>query len=252
MELFKIGFFPIRLLDILDVAIVSIVFYVLYQRIKDTRAKQLIIGLLILTGASYLAGLAHLKALNALFNFFSGAWLIGIVVVFAPELRHFLMHLGQWKGLGLFDRPSEHQAVEEIVNAAKMLSDKQFGALIVIARENALGSVVDTGTTINARVSYQLLATIFTPTTPLHDLAVVIRGDQLTAANCLLPLSDSNAIDRALGSRHRAAVGITEETDAVAVVISEETRQISMAIDGRLISNISPSELRSNLLSLLQ
>ncbi|MFA6471850.1 MAG: diadenylate cyclase CdaA [Candidatus Latescibacterota bacterium] len=252
MELFKIDFFPIRLLDILDVAIVSIVFYILFQRIKDTRAKQLIIGLLILIGASYIAAWAHLKALNTLISFFSGAWLVGIVVIFAPELRHFLMHLGQWRGLGLFDRPVEQQSVEEVVTAAKMLSEKQFGALMVIARENQLGSVIDTGTLINARVSYQLLATIFTPNSPLHDLSVVIRGNQLAAANCLLPLSDSRTLDRALGSRHRAAVGITEETDAIVVVISEETRQISIAIDGRLMANLSPSELRNNLYSLLR
>jgi diadenylate cyclase len=251
MELFKIGFFPIRLLDILDVTVVSIFFYIVYQRIKDTRAKQLIIGLLILIGASFLASLAHLKALNALISFFSGAWLIGIVVIFAPELRHFLIHIGQWKGMGLFERPKEQKAVEEIVTAARMLSEKQFGALIVIARDNQLGSVTETGTPLNSQVSYQLLTTIFTPNTPLHDLAVVIRGDRLAAANCLLPLSDSQTIDRALGSRHRAALGVTEETDAIVVVVSEETRQISLAIDGRLIRNLSPAELRNNLLSLL-
>jgi diadenylate cyclase len=251
MELFKIGFFPIRLLDIVDVTIVSIFFYIVYQRIKDTRAKQLIIGLLILIGASFVAAWAHLKALNALISFFSGAWLIGIVVIFAPELRHFLIHIGQWRGMGLLERPAEQKAVEEIVTAARMLSEKQFGALLVITRDNQLGSVVETGTSLNSQLSYQLLTTIFTPNTPLHDLAVVIRGNRLAAANCLLPLSDSRTIDRALGSRHRAAVGITEETDAIVVVVSEETRQISLAIDGRLIRNLSPAELRNNLLSLL-
>ena len=111
--------------------------------------------------------------------------------------------------------------------------------------------VVDTGTQINADVGYQLLVSIFTPGTPLHDLAVVVRGDRIAAANCLLPLSESRNIDRALGSRHRAAVGITEETDAIVVVVSEETREISLAVDGKLIRNLSPAELRSNLISLL-
>ena len=115
----------------------------------------------------------------------------------------------------------------------------------------AIGVVVDSGTPVNSEVSYQLLVTIFTPTSPLHDLAVVIRGDRISAANCLLPLSESRDIDRSLGSRHRAALGISEETDAIAVVVSEETRVISLAVEGKLIQNLSPAELRTNLISFM-
>ncbi len=251
MELFKFGFLPIRLLDVLDVVFVATIFYLGYLRIKDTRAMQLIFGLLALLVAAIFASWLKLNALNAVINFFSSVWLVGIVVIFAPELRRLLIYIGEWRSLSLFYRPTEHQPIEEIVTAARILSEKQYGALMVVTRDAQLGTVVDTGTLLNSEVSYQLLTTIFIPGTPLHDLAVVIRGNKIVAANCLLPLSDSRAIDRSLGSRHRAALGITEESDAVVVVVSEETRQISLAIDGKLIRNLSPAELRNNLYSML-
>ena len=177
--------------------------------------------------------------------------MIAIVVIFAPELRHILSKIGQLHSLNIFYRPAGHNVLDEVVTAARLLSEKDFGAIMVMTRDTQLGMVVDTGTLLNSTVTYQLLVTIFTPGSPLHDLAVVIRGENLVAANCLLPLSDSQDLDRALGSRHRAAVGITEETDAVVVVVSEETREISIAVDGKLIRNLSPAELRNNLISLL-
>ncbi|MFC1692988.1 diadenylate cyclase CdaA [Candidatus Latescibacterota bacterium] len=251
MELFKIVFLPVDLLDIVDIAIVALIFYVVYLRIKDTRAMQLITGLLIILVVSLVAGWARLKALNALFLFFSSVWLIGIVVIFAPEFRRLLIHMRPWSGMGLFQRQQEKKSIEEVVTAARRLSENQYGALIVMTRNTQLGVVVDTGTQLNSEVSHQLLVTIFTPGTPLHDLAVVIRSDRIAAANCLLPLSETRDIDRALGSRHRAALGITEETDAIVVVVSEETRAISLAVDGKLIRNLSPAELRNNLIPLL-
>ncbi|MCD6307593.1 MAG: diadenylate cyclase CdaA [Candidatus Latescibacteria bacterium] len=251
MELFKFGFIPIRLLDIIDIAIVALIFYMAYLRIKDTRAMQLITGLLILLAASFVAGWAKLNALNTLIHFFGSIWLIGIVVIFAPELRRLLFQIGRLRITGMFERHPEHKSIEEVVTAARQLSDKNYGALIIMTRNTQLGVVVDTGTAINADVSHQLLVTIFTPNSPLHDLAVIVRGDRIIAANCLLPLSESREIDRSLGSRHRAGLGITEETDAVVVIVSEETRAISLAVDGRLIWNLSPSDLRNNLISLL-
>lgn len=251
MELFKIGFLPVKLIDIIDIGIVALIFYVVYLRIKDTRAMQLITGLLILLVASFVAGWANLNALNTLINFFGSVWLIGIVVIIAPELRRLLTMIGRWRVIGVFYHPSEQKSIEEVVTAARRLSEKQYGALIVITRNTQLGAIVDTGTPINAEVSHQLLVSIFTPGTPLHDLAVIIRGDHIAAANCLLPLSESRDIDRALGSRHRAALGISEESDAIVVVVSEETRAISIAVDGKLIRNLSPAQLRNNLISLL-
>jgi len=251
MELFKFGFIPIRLLDIIDIAIVAMILYMAYLRIKDTRAMQLITGLMILLAASFVAGWAKLNALNTLIHFFSSIWLIGIVVIFAPELRRMLFQIGRLRLIGMFDRHPEHRSIEEVVTAARRLSDKNYGALIIMTRNTQLGVVVDTGTAINADVSHQLLVTIFTPNSPLHDLAVIIRGDRIIAANCLLPLSESREIDRSLGSRHRAGLGIAEETDAVVIIVSEETRAISLAVDGRLIRNLSPADLRNNLLALL-
>ena len=247
----KIGFFPISVVDIIDIIIVSILFYGIYLRIKDTRAMQLIIGLLVLVVASLVASWANLQALAAFINFFKSIWLIGIVVIFAPELRRLLIQIGTWRSFGLISRETGQHSIDEVVTSARVLSEKSYGALIVLTRETQLGVIVDSGSAINAEVSYQLLLTIFTPGSPLHDLAVVIRGDRIVAANCLLPLSESRNIDRNLSSRHRAALGISEETDAIAVIISEETRAISLAVDGKLIQNLSPAELRTKLISLM-
>lgn len=246
----NIGFFPISIFDILDIVIISVIFYGIYLRIKDTRAMQLIIGLGVLVALSLIAGWMNLRALAALINFFKSIWLISLVIIFAPELRRLLTQIGSWRSFGVLSRQTGQKYVDEIVTATRVLSEKNYGALIVITRETQLGGVVDTGTELNAEVSFQLLVTIFTPNSPLHDLAVVIRGGKIAAANCLLPLSESK-MDRALGSRHRAALGIAEETDAITVVVSEETRAISIAADARIIRNLSPSELRTHLLSLL-
>ncbi len=248
---FKIGFFPINIIDILDIAIVSVIFYGIYLRIKDTRAMQLIIGLIVLVAASLLATWANLQALAALMQFFKSVWLISIVVIFAPELRRLLIQIGTWRTFTLLSRQTEQHSIDEIVTAARVLSEKKYGALMVITRETQLGIVVNSGSPINSEVTYQLLLTIFTPNSPLHDLAVVIRGDRIVAANCLLPLSESEKIDRNLGSRHRAGLGITEETDAISVIVSEETSSISLAVEGKLIQNLSPAELRTNLISLV-
>ena len=245
---FKIWFFTVNIFDLVDILIVSVIFYGIYLRIKDTRAMQLIIGLIVLAVASFIASWINLRALATLFNFFKSAWLIGIVIIFAPELRRLLIQIGSWHSPGIFSRQAEQHTLDEIVTAARVLSEKKFGALIVLTRNTQLGVIVDSGTPVNAAVSYQLLVTIFTPESPLHDLAVVIRSDRVVAANCL---SDSRRIDRALGSRHRAALGISEETDAITVIVSEETRAISLAVDGKLIRNLSPSELRTNLISLM-
>ena len=246
-----IGFFPVSVIDIVDIVVVAIIFYGMYLRIKDTRAMQLIFGLMVLVVFSLIASWAHLRALEALINFFKSVWLIAIVVIFAPELRRLLIQIGTVRSLSILARRPEQNSIDEVVTAARILSEKNFGAIMVLARETQLGSVIDTGTQLNAEVTYQLLINIFTPGTPLHDLAVVIRGGKIAAANCLLPLSQSSTLDRALGSRHRAALGISEETDAVAVVVSEETRAISLAVDGRLIQNLSPAQLRTNLISLM-
>ena len=247
----QIGFFPISVFDVLDIVVVAVIIYGIYIRIRDTRAMQLILGLGVLVLASLIASWAHLRALETLINFSKSVWLVAIVVIFAPELRRLLMMIGTVRSFSLLSRPAEQNSIDEVVTAARILSEKNFGALMVLGRETQLGSIIDTGTSLNADVTYQLLVNIFMPGSPLHDLAVIIRGDKIVAANCLLPLSQSSTLDRALGSRHRAALGITEETDAIAVVVSEETRAISIAVDGKLIQNLSPAQLRTNLISLM-
>ncbi|MFC1512148.1 diadenylate cyclase CdaA [Candidatus Latescibacterota bacterium] len=247
----NIGFFPVTIIDIIDIIVVAIIFYGIYLRIKDTRAMQLIFGLVVLVVASLVASWANLRALETLINFFKSVWLISVVIIFAPELRRLLMQIGSMRSLAIYVRRSGQSSIDEVVTTARVLSEKNYGGLIVMTRDTQLGVVVDTGTALNAEVTFQLLVTIFMPGSPLHDLAVVIRGDRIAAANCLLPLSQSSTVDRAHGSRHRAALGITEETDAIAVVVSEETRAISLAVDGRLLENLSPAQLRTNLISLI-
>ena len=247
---FKIDFFPVTFIDLLDIMIVAVIFYGIYLRIKDTRAIQLIIGLVMFVIASLVAGWINLRALAALINFFKSVWLISIVIIFAPELRRLLIQIGSFRTHGIFSRETDQHSIDEVVTAARILSEKNFGAVIVMIRETQLGIIVDSGTPVDAPVSNQLLVTFFTPNSPLHDLAVVIRGDIIVAEICLPPLSESK-IDRALGSRHRAALGIAEETDAVAVVVSEETRTISLAVNGKLIRNLSPAELRTHLVSVM-
>ena len=179
----KIGFFPIGIIDIIDIFVVAVIFYGIYLRIKDTRAMQLIIGLLVLLVASFIASWANLRALVTLMNFFKSVWLISIVIIFAPELRRLLIQIGTMRSIGIFGRHTGQNIIDEVVTAARVLSEKNYGAIIVMTRDTQLGVVVDTGTQLNAEVTYQLLVTIFVPGTPLHDLAVVVRGDRLVAAN---------------------------------------------------------------------
>ncbi len=213
---------------------------------------QIITGLLVLLIASLVAEWAHLNALKRLINFFGSVWLVGLVIIFAPEFRRFLVHIGQWRILNLFSERPENKSIDEIVTSARILSEKGYGALMVITRGVQLAPIVSSGTQIDSHVSHQLLLTIFTPGTPLHDLAVVIRGDRVAAANCLLPLSESSDIDDSLGSRHRAALGITEESDAIVVVVSEETGGISIAMDGKLFRNLTPVDLKNRLVSMMK
>jgi diadenylate cyclase len=167
-----------------------------------------------------------------------------LLIVFQPELRAALAHLGQARVTHLFRRLEEEEVVDEVTDAVERLSRSSTGAIIVVERDVPLGDYVETGTPLNAKVSGDLLATIFTPYSPLHDGAVVIRGDSIIGASCILPLSQAPIEDRSLGTRHRAALGVAEETDALVVVVSEETGTISLATGARLIRNLTPSQLR--------
>ena len=234
------------LLEILDMALVSFLIYRVFLLVRGTRAAQMFFGLAVLMVTSIAAEILGLDALNWIVSNLKTVWVIAFVILFQPELRKALAVLGQNRLFRNFVRSDEIGPIGEIVLAANHLAEQGLGALIVMERAAELRSVEETGTRIESRVSSELLETIFTPPTPLHDGAVLVRGNQLVAAGCILPLTSNRRLAANIGTRHRAALGITEETDTVVVVVSEETHSVSIAIDGKLM-NVDPAALRSEL-----
>lgn len=244
MERFRIVF------DILDIALVSFVFYRILLLVRGTRAAQMFVGLALLMVTSVVGSILGLEGLNWIVNNLKTIWVIAFVILFQPELRRALAAVGASRFFRNFIHTDGQEPIGEIVNAASRLAEQGQGALIVLEREAELRSYQDTGTRIESRVTSELLETIFTPPSPLHDGAVLIRGNQLVAAGCILPLAADSKLPATLGTRHRAALGIAEETDAVVIVVSEETRTISLAIDGRLRLRLDPLTLRTELAGL--
>ena len=238
------------LLDIIDIVLVSFLFYRVFLLIRGTRAAQMFFGLAVLMITSIAAEIFGLDALNWIVSNLKTVWVIAFVILFQPELRRALAALGQNPLFRNFVRTYEGGPIGEIVQAAHRLAEGGRGALIVLEREAELRGIQETGTRIESRVTSELLETIFTPPTPLHDGAVLIRGNQLVAAGCILPLATNPNVAATLGTRHRAALGMAEETDAVVVVVSEETQTISLAMNGQLRLNVDPAALRSELAGL--
>ena len=238
-------------IDILDIVIVTFLFFKLFQLIRGTRAAQMFLGLIIIIGASFIADWLRLDALNWIISSLKTVWVVAFVIIFQPELRRVLAQLGQSRVARYFVRPEHLAVLDEITRAARELSLRKIGALIVVAREASLRNYIETGTRISARVTYELLMTIFTPQTPLHDGACIVVREEIVAAGCILPLSENPMLPAALGMRHRAAAGLTEETDAVVVVVSEETGGISVAVRGNLRRKLDPESLREVLEEIL-
>lgn len=242
--------------DWLDILIVTLIIYAILMLVRGTRADQILQGLaIVLLAGILISSIFHLTLLNLLLRYAIPVILIALPVIFQPELRRLLEYLGRSsKVMNLphtsFSRGTE-RTIDEICQAAIRLKDRrQPGALICIERSTGLQDYAATGVRIDALVSAELLLAIFYPNAPLHDGAVIIRGDRLIAAAVLLPLSDTADAYPDLGTRHRAALGLTEQTDAIALVISEETGAISLAENGRLIRNVSEERLRRMLLSM--
>lgn len=236
--------------DVLDVLILSSLFYYLFRFIRGTRAAQMFVGLVIILLVSLLAGALQLNGLNWLISSLRTVWVLAFLILFQPELRKALTSLGGGKMFRAFTRTQESFILGELVRAVETLSEKGMGALIVIERNVGLKNIVETGTLLDAKVSAELLVTIFTPPSPLHDGAVVISGSQVVAAGCILPLTQNPRLAYALGTRHRAALGITEESDSIVLVVSEETSMIAVAESGRLLPNLDEGTLRSTLAGL--
>lgn len=236
--------------DFLDIVIVAFLFYKLLSLTRDTRASQVIRGLVMLFVVYWLSDWLGFKALNWILTLVVNSGAMVIVVLFQPEIRRALEQIGR-AGSTRFDRirsasyvENEKTVVDELVNAVTNLSRRRVGALIVIERQTGLNEVIETGTRVDAEISAPLIENIFEPNTPLHDGALIIRGYRIIAAACILTLSEDNAISRDLGTRHRAALGVSEITDAVTLVVSEETGIVSMTRGGRLTRHLDSRALR--------
>jgi diadenylate cyclase len=236
------------LIDIVDVLIVSFLLYKLFTLMRGTRAVHMFFGLVILFILSVVAQWAHLMALNWIISSLKTVWVIAFVIIFQPELRRALASLGQHRFLSRFFTVEETGVLPEIIKSVSRLAEKGIGAIIVLEKDMGLKNYIETGTKIDARLTAELVETIFSPTSPLHDGAVIVQNDRVAAAGCILPLTQDQRLSVSLGTRHRAAIGLTEETDAVVIVVSEETQAISYAQSGKLTRKIDINTLRAELL----
>ena len=240
---------PVAILDILLVAVLLYEFLVL---IKGTRAAPMLAGVAIVALAIWIARVAELRTVNWLVGTLLPYAIFALIVVFAGEIRQILVRLGRKLTFSHLAPGEASEAYEDIVLAANLFSQNQTGALVVIEREIGLRTYIESGVPLDARLSYDLLATIFRPSAPLHDGAVIVQKDRLAAAACFLPLSMNPALSMQLGTRHRAGIGITEETDAIAVIVSEETGALSLAVGGVIERGLTVETLRERLSVLLR
>ena len=240
----------VSVLSVLDILIVAFLIYEFLKLIKGTRAVPMLTGVIILAFAFYIAHIEPLRTVDWLLTTLLPYAIFALIVVFGSEIRHVLARLGRRMAMGSLAAGSGDNSYDDIVLAAKQFSENLTGALIVIEREIGLRTYIESGVPLDANLSFDLLTTIFRPSAPLHDGAVIIQKDRIAAAACFLPLS-MKPLSTQLGTRHRAAIGITEESDAISVVVSEETGAISLAVGGNIERNIDAEQLRERLSQLL-
>lgn len=235
----------------LDIAIVAVIIYYIYMLIKKTRAVQIFKGFLILLALLAISELLDLVILNFILKNFLTYGMILIIIVFQPELRSALEKLGRKNISQIFDfddKIRDKQVISEIVKAVEIMSLKKIGAIIVIEQSTKINDIIREGVDVSAKVSAELIQTIFHPRTPLHDGAIIIEDNQIKAAKCVLPLASENMVPRDVGTRHRAAIGMSEVSDALVIVVSEETGIISFVEDGKIKRNLNGDKLSSILL----
>ena len=243
MTIFNVGFLSFSLIDLIDITLVTWVFFKVYQYFKETRAGQMLIGLVILLISSFLFNSFGLSAMSWLVNQFQTVWVVAFVILFQPEIRRLLIYVGQTRFFQRIFKMGTSRSLEAIVDASLQLCYKKWGGLIVIQRETGLRSYKEASVQLKAEVSTPLLLSIFNPESPLHDGAVILQNTLIEAAGCILPLTESQMILPEMGTRHRAALGITEESDAIVVVVSEERGTISTAENGRF-TNLDIDEMK--------
>lgn len=237
----------LRWQDLLDISIIAFVVYRLINMIRGTRAMQMITGLVVVLIAYVASQMLGLFTLNWVLDNFLASIILVVVVIFQSDIRRALTQFGTAPLFGGADRMERRQVLEEITNAVVALASQRIGALIVFEREVGLNEYIEVGTPLDARVSREILESIFLPRSPIHDGAVVIQKGRIAAGRCFLPLSTDSNLRKDIGTRHRAAVGLTEETDAAVIVVSEEQGKISLVVNGKITSDLDGSRLSSSL-----
>ena len=247
MTFFQYDFIRFGLKDVLDVLIVGFIFYQLLKLVRGTRSAQIVGGLSLIIAVAFVAYWFQLEGLTWLFSTLAPFGLIVLVIVFQPELRGVLAQMGQNRILRRFFTVQQRKAVDEVNRAVLRLSELNYGALIIMERNTGLRNFAESGKEMNAELSFELLVTLFTPYTPLHDGAVIISGDFIVAAACSLPLTTNLRYRKLFGMRHKAAIGVSEVSDAVVIVVSEETSNVSIAYNGVLELDIPKTEFKNKL-----
>ncbi len=245
-------FTNIRILDIIDISIVAFIIYRIILLIKGTRAVQMVLGLAVILVVYMASRVGDLHTLNWFLSNFLSSIILVIVVIFQNDIRRALMHVGRNPFLGGATSKDDSVVIEELVKACVALGNRKIGALIAIERETGINDILESGTAIEAKVSNELIRAIFMPTSPIHDGALVVQQGRLTKAGCFLPLSHGSDLSKSFGTRHRAAIGLTELADAIAVVVSEETGKISVAVNGGITRNLDSVSLKKVLGRLLE
>lgn len=243
---------PVTWWDLLDIAIVSVVVYELLKLIRGTRAVQMAIGIALVVVLFYVSLGLQLETLNWLIRNVVGYVVFAAIVLLQTDIRRALVHLGRAPLFRRFERTSsDDDTIEELVVAATTLASRRIGAIIVVERRIGLRNFIESGIPLDARLTYDLLVSIFQRSSPLHDGAVIVQGDRVAAAACFLPLTVNPRLSRDLGSRHRAALGVTEENDSIAIVVSEETGSVAIVMDGAIERGLDAERLRARLKSLI-
>jgi diadenylate cyclase len=243
---------PIGWWDLLDILVVSVLIYEVLKLIRGTRAVQMALGGGVLVALLYGSRWGHLETLNWLIRNMAGYIVFAFIVLFQSDIRRALAHFGRAPFFRYFAKAeSAAESIEELAVATSMLSSERIGAIIAIERQVGLRNYIEGGIPLDAVLTYDLLQSIFLPQSPLHDGAVIVQDDRVAAAACFLPLTVNPKLSKQLGSRHRAAIGLTEENDAVAIVVSEETGSVSIVVDGQIERGLTSDELRSRLRQLV-
>jgi diadenylate cyclase len=240
--LFKIGFLPITIMDVLDIFVMAFIIRRVYTFLRGSRGAQMLAGLVILLLFSVLVPFLQMRGISWILQNLRTVWLVAFVILFQPELRRMLISIGQNRVIRFFVKVSGNKYLDAVAAATIALRERGYGALIVLSRETGLRSITESGVRLQAEISVPLIVSIFNPRSPLHDGAVVIQNDLIDTAKCILPLADRP--DAQFGTRHRAALGLSEESDAMIIVVSEESGHISVAVDGELKPDLNEESLR--------